>query len=454
VNSERATSVVAMAVWRRRRGVAVMAALVLLSLTRVEFFRAPFFVDDEQEKDETADLRKTWERALKSAHPNRTVQVVVIDGVDAMNQFLVGSFYGNPFCEAMDRFRSEDPAVVVAFHFTFGCQDLFDHAMCGTGNFLGLLYGMRLTTEVYGDVELHFTCHDAEATKERLILPWLTGVVPARPADQPSVFPDLTPEMACGGVYVQPVGHMVRVIQQDLRRMAVALVGRSPPAFDQTQKPGFLPQLPDTMRPNPAAASPPWANLELDEAVLHFRCGDLMDSDHWSFAFMNFHGYVRHIAPQTRSIGILTQPFANDAPQVRFFDSFEHTRDRCRTVVVSLVDYIQERFPQAKISIHNNDSIALSYARMILAQQAIVGISTFGVMPAVATFGTGYIRIPDDPGEVNQWLLLPRIDAMVDNVVFIEDTKVPVKYIQALWQQEGEAGVLAWFWNDTWTAEE
>jgi hypothetical protein len=42
---------------------------------------------------------------------------------------------------------------------------------------------------------------------------------------------------------------------------------------------------------------------------------------------------------------------------------------------------------------------------------------------------------------------------MVDNVVFIKDPKIMVERMKALWEQEGEEGVLAWFWNDTWTGE-
>jgi hypothetical protein len=57
-----------------------------------------------------------------------------------------------------------------------------------------------------------------------------------------------------------------------------------------------------------------------------------------------------------------------------------------------------------RIMIHNgpNETIALAYARMIMAKQAIVGIGSFGVFPALATFGIGYIR--------NRTLLSPQID--------------------------------------------
>ena len=244
---------------------------------------------------------------------------------------------------------------------------------------------MRMAAHVYENVQVHFICHDAEQTRNHLILPWVTGVLPARSSRQPSAFPDLTPRDVCGHCYQQPVGHMINVIQQDMRYMAISLLGRPPTqSFDTSHQPAFIPQLSPSNR-TPA----PFADIALDDAVLHFRCGDLMDSPHPSFAYMTFRGYTRHILPNATSIGIVTQPFMADAAQARIWDMDVHIRDRCSTVVHSLVDYSQERFPQAQGNIHSEESIALVYALMIYAQQAISGISTFGVMPAVPTFGTG-----------------------------------------------------------------
>jgi hypothetical protein len=71
-------------------------------------------------------------------------------------------------------------------------------------------------------------------------------------------------------------------------------------------------------------------------------------------------------------------------------------QNRCRIIAMSLVDYIQERFPSSRIQIHNgpNETILVAYARMIMANQSIAGMSTFGVFPVLATFGTGYLRSP------------------------------------------------------------
>ena len=334
----------------------------------------------EEEEEETKE------------EPERKVKLIEWVGLKSMEKFIHSYWAGNLFCEIIDALREADPHVFIRFNITFGCQELFAKSSCGTGNFLGLYYGMRLAAHVYENVEVHFTCHDAEAMRNHLILPWMTGVFPARLPHQPSAFPDLTPRDKWCACHLQPVGHMIPSIQKDLRRMAVALVGRSAvdgaiqtPPLDTTNHPSFLPQLAIDSNGTTAA---PFADIELDDAVLHFRCGDLMDSSHSSFAFMNFRGYTRHINPNVKSIGILTQPFTTDSVQARSIDSESHIRDRCRTVVQALVEYIQERFPHARMRIHNTESIALTYARMILAQQAISGISTFGVMPAAATFVT------------------------------------------------------------------
>jgi hypothetical protein len=391
----------------------------------------------------------------KESEPQRNITSISVVGRTGMHRLL--SRYlsgGNLFCEMIDPLRIADPTVFVQFNITFGCQELFTKVGGGTGNYLGLLYGMRLAAEVYGDVELHFTCHDAESTRNRLILPWLTGVYPARSLQQPSIFPNLTLKEACGGANQQPVGYMVQAMQRDFRYMAVSLVGQSftPEGFNLTGDsyvPSFVPQFSSAK----ASTPPPYASVELDEAVTHFRCGDLIDSRHSSFSFMNFRGYTRHIHPNAHSIGILTQPFANGTVHARQMDVTQHTRDRCRIVVHAFQEYIQERFPQARVRIHNEESIALTYVRMIMAQQVISGITTFSVMPAVATFGTGYIRVPDRPEEVNQWVLNPRIDTIVDNVVLTEDPKMPVRGVKILWRQKGEPGVLNWFRNDAWTGK-
>lgn len=181
-----------------------------------------------------------------------------------------------------------------------------------------------------------------------------------------------------------------------------------------------------------------------------------MNLNHPSFGFMKFSGYTKYISKDARSIGILTQPFDDDVTnvQTRKHDAGDAKRKRCRIVVLSFVDFIRERFPNARISVHNgpNETITLAYARMIMANQTIVGISSFGVFGAIGTFGTGYIRKLDFKKAPNKWLVngIKPIDQLADNVVMINEPKrLMCMEVKKLWETRGEEGVLEWFWNDT-----
>jgi hypothetical protein len=169
-----------------------------------------------------------------------------------------------------------------------------------------------------------------------------------------------------------------------------------------------------------------------------------------------------------RSIGIVTQPYDdNDGPQKsaaadkeqphqsRAWDSSAVKRRRCRIVVTDFALYLAGRFPAARVAVHNRpgDTIALTYARMILANQTIAGISTFGVFPSIASFGTGYIRRPDALSPTNGWLVRPPLDGLVENLVLVEDRNVlKVRTIKKLWKlEDGQEQILAWFRGGNWT---
>jgi hypothetical protein len=390
--------------------------------------------------------------------------VISWNGVGGMNEIITQYWKGNLFCDRINEVRSAalDPNLPITVNISFGCNDLYKKSDYGTGNFIAFLYGIRLTAHVYGNVGVNFTCYDAEETKDFLILPWLTGWFPPRPSTQTSSIP-VSIQEACGNYSTQPLSYLHREMQYDLRKMAVALMGVPQPdhpsasfaeALWSRDRNSFhratmsvsqlaLPQKLD-IPPFPATLH------ELDDAVLHFRCGDLMNSVHPGFSFMKFSGYTRHISPIARSIGILTQPFDIDY-QLRNADSGPVKRNRCRIVVTSLVDYVKAHYPGARVRVHNsvNESIALAYARMIMANQTISGISSFGVIPALASFGRGYIRYPDYARGPNKWLLNPRIDDLADNIVlFHEPKRISVSDMKDLWKNEGAEGVIAWFWND------
>jgi hypothetical protein len=148
-------------------------------------------------------------------------------------------------------------------------------------------------------------------------------------------------------------------------------------------------------------------DVELDDVAIHFRCGDLMQSLHVHYGFMKFSSFANRIQNTTApfSIGIITQPFApaanttNDTNTVKVHRPADHgdgVDHLCYVTVHAFVNYLQARFPQARIRIRNgpDETIALAYARLVVANQAFLPISTFSVFPTLASMGRGYLRYP------------------------------------------------------------
>jgi hypothetical protein len=164
---------------------------------------------------------------------------------------------------------------------------------------------------------------------------------------------------------------------------------------------------------------------------------------------MKFSFFSRIISLEARSIGIVTQPFKG---QKRGTDGEQENEQRCKIVVHALMDYLQDKFPNARISLRNNPSenIALSYARMIMANQTIAGVSSFPLVPAMATFGYGYIRKPTRSGEFG-WLVAPPVDQLADNIFLMDEPELLMSAtLVQLWDNDanGEAKILEWFQND------
>jgi hypothetical protein len=417
------------------------------------------------------------------------------EGIDDMRYFAQSYYQGqnNTYCQRIDDERANHSLVEgistesdkstspqpLTMEISFGCQELYAQSGYGTGNYISLIYGLRLATAVHENVGLNFTCHDADATKASLIVPWLTGWYPPRSQTSPSRYPQVSVDEGCSPYRTTHISLMYQEMQFDFRRMAIGLVGIP---GDNHPSAAFAKQYLSVGSSNyeegrtharqmhldvdPNNPVFPRGSVELDDAVIHFRCGDLMDSDHPNFAFLKFASYVQDISTEARSIGIITQPFAkvandtvdtdtstNDTSsgslgQERWYDASSTTKDRCRTVVSALVDYIQERFPTSTVTIHNGptETIALAYARMIMANQTVAGISTFGVFPTVASFGTAHLHQPHGPF-VNGWMFWPRrIDELAPHVSIVRDRDyIMVADLKVLWETQGAPGVVAWF---------
>jgi hypothetical protein len=335
---------------------------------------------------------------------------------------------------------------------TFGCMGLFNKSSMGTGNYISAFYGLRMVAQALGNIDVSIQCEGAEATKNDLILPWLTGYFPGV-HHSVSLLNRSQPTVAesCTNFDRISLGYKIPSIRYELRRMAVSLVGV--PHIDHPSAKfaleHFSPkgQVGDgSIMQLPFSSTPRYANFTvLDDAVLHFRCGDLIGSNHPSFGFMKFRSFSRHISPDVRTIGIVTQPFEIDGQQ-RPSEQVQYKLDRCRLVISEFVQHLKRHFPEARTTVRNdrNERIALTFARMVMANQTVVAISSFSVMPALATFGHGYIRKPDYDKSPNQFLLHPPIEELVDNVFLVDEPRLMAQQVNEMWGDDG-AAVLDWF---------
>jgi hypothetical protein len=411
---------------------------------------------EEQPKVETPE-----ETAAADAFFDRYERVIEFNDTKSMESFA-GEFFTGTTCERILGLPVEEalgdgtvdtlPPTLV--NLTFSCHDLYKYGGLGSGNYISAIYGLRMAAHALGSVDVRIRCDDAIEQRDALILPWLmgnfSGIQPVLPAAQRT---DPTVQEACSNYRMIPITHRVEDMQFELRRMAIALVGipfAGHPAeawgeqylWSHTAKQRTdAYQIPVSDRNTP----PLYPDVELDDAVLHFRCGDLILSNHPSFGFMKFASFSRHISPEVRSIGIATQPFEMTA-QRRNADGGEMKMKRCKKVVMAFVEHLEERFPGRRIRIHNNvnETIALTFARMVMANQTVVAITSFGVFPGVATFGMGYIRKPDYPKAPNRWLLSPKIESLVDNVKLVEEPRLMAVECRKMWGEDG-TDVINWF---------
>ncbi|CAB9512219.1 expressed unknown protein [Seminavis robusta] len=356
---------------------------------------------------------------------------------------------------------------------TLGCQEIHEYGQAGIGNYATAIYGIRLAAQAL-KVDLHMTCHDAIDMSSLLVLPWLLGHFPVSDdATDRASLPSIN--RVCSTFNKVPIGYLLDQIQFDMRRMALSVVGIPPssanhPAtawaskyleYETALRYPYQPQL-QARHHNPLVKSNQAADM--DDVVVHFRCGDIMIGSAAGsyYGFQKFHEILRHISPAARSIGIATQPFADDEEAIdsRTNQTFKTPLDRsignrCKLVVFALIDTLHERFPKAAVRVHNgkDESIVMAYTRMIMANQTIAAaMSSFSVFPIVSTFGTGYLPRPRSWGSPYSWVEQePRIKDMArDNVVLVKaDARHTISGIdmRALWDAKGEALALEWFRN-------
>lgn len=161
------------------------------------------------------------------------------------------------------------------------------------------------------------------------------------------------------GVRSNGLDHVASAIKSDLNSMAKRVIATSPRLL-----------------------------TELDDVTIHLRCGDIGRQDHGLYGLFPFKVYSKLIPKTATSIGIVTAPFNQNRagwgpgdPQLN------------EAVATAAKSFIQSAFPQAIVSIRNDDRDThdIVFVRLMLANHTICGSSTFCLFPALASKGKSYI---------------------------------------------------------------
>lgn len=398
------------------------------------------------------------------------------------------------------------------------CYDLFINSIHGTGNYIQAIYTMRVAVRfiTIAKVKLNISCTDADELQDDYVLPWYTGIwyspnyfnsaatkTSYIASKQGPVTSSLDPLfehpseiLYCGPYYNTPTALMFEEMQFDARRMALAFVGVSLIQKDHIHAHKMQQFIRDNIyqtgslrrrfqyhekhekmlfsylspgnqqeRFNASTHLLPLIStkkpIELDDAVIHFRCGDLLNTNLTSYGFMTFDGYSRHISPAARTIGVLTQPFGLETNstnemdeklvQLRTLDTATlQQKKRCRTLVMAFVDHLQKRHPSAKITVRNDrlETITVAYVRMVLANQSVSAMSTFSLFPILGSFGTGYVLRPKN-ADPSGWLIhydYPITKMNQDSVELFDESNLLLgPRAKELWDAYGDKVVLQWF---------
>lgn len=264
------------------------------------------------------------------------------------------------------------------------------------------------------------------------LLPWFDQYIAASRSNRKS-WPwggeRLNEKAVCSPKYPYlRVDRMTYQIQDDLRKMAVTLLG----SVDEIRR----------HKDVPIDAEPLIPDVQLDDVAIHFRCGDVLGgARRYDFGMIRFNEYKKWIPNNTESIGIMTQPFEKELN--RGVDGGR--AEECRKVVYSLVEYLQDFAPSATISIHNgpNETLPLTYARIVMANYSFTSLSSFGIFPVVGTFGKGYFQ----QGNRGVNPFSKYIPGMLPNIHEMKADKLTTGEMVG---KEAE-DLIPWFINDTAT---
>jgi hypothetical protein len=174
-------------------------------------------------------------------------------------------------------------------------------------------------------------------------------------------------------------------------------------------------------------SSAPWLANDLDEATIHLRTGDIARQDNVLYGMVPFQLYTKLLPRTVKTIGIVTAPFQQARPAWGYGDA-----DLNEAVVTAARDYIQKEFPNATVSIRNddvNETMAMTYVRMVSANWSFCCPSTFCLFPALANIGESYILQSPLFGGSPSW-----IDKVTESFQNIHYVNEPYVLSQKLWQ--------------------
>ena len=300
-----------------------------------------------------------------------------------------------------DIFEKGTPPMVL--NVTADCAFLNDK-FSGQGDAILALYRLRMTTAL-AKVDFQFQCtnnddkvdlstNDAptndylkdKSRKLRWVFPWFASFQSSSDDKDPWPYRGESPtqEQLCGleaNHESIPIDRMADQIREDVRKMALRLVGSRSKEPQRTH-----PLIPLDIKP--------WIpDIEMDDVIIHFPCNS--DEYDWQagttrepspVGVLQFNEYNKRINKNVRSIGIIRESSKSNLGNAH--------EAMCHRASSLLVEYLQHFYGKNRvsISIYEDDTLPLQYTRIAMAQQSFSSFSTFGMLPIIGTFGEGYFQ--------------------------------------------------------------
>ena len=268
----------------------------------------------------------------------------------------------------------------------------------GQGDTILALYRLRMTTAL-AKVNFQFRCTEnkggsnssndymkEKSRKLRWVFPWFASHQSSSDDIDPWPYRGDAPtqDQLCGDETSNeliPIEKMADQIRDDVRKMALQLIGNHK-------------KDPKRIHPYIPLDVEPWIpDIDIDDVIIHFPCySDLNDLGAGKtirrspVGIMQFNEYTKHIRKNVKKIGIIRE-ISGETRQ-------NSNEDVCYRASTLLYEYLESFYTdhEVSISIYENDSLPLQYARIAMARQSFSSFSVFGMIPIIGTFGEGYFQ--------------------------------------------------------------